>query len=251
MSTPRPSNSFIRIGCAGWSLTSHHSAFFGGGESMLARYATRFNSVEINSSFYRPHQRKTYQRWAESMPSDFLFSVKAPKTVTHEKALLGCGPELDRFVDEISALENRLGGVLVQLPPSLAFDARTAICFFSMLRRRLSGEIACEPRHASWFSGTADPIWSRYGVARAAADPARPEGAGLPSGAGGWRYTRLHGSPRMYYSQYELPALQLIADRALRTASAGIEPWVMFDNTAHGHATTDALALRDLVSSRT
>ena len=216
---------------------------------MLARYSTRFNAVEINSSFYRPHQRKTYQRWADSVPSNFRFSVKAPRTVTHEKALVRCGPELDRFVDEVGGLGAKLGGVLVQLPPSLAFDARTANCFFSMLRRRLSGEIACEPRHSGWFTAVADPLWLRYGIARAAADPVRATGADISCGGGTWRYTRLHGSPRMYYSQYEAPALQGIANRALDAGAAGLEPWVMFDNTAHYHSISDALALRDMIRS--
>ena len=250
MDTVAAAKPILRIGCAGWSLMARHSQLFDDGESMLARYATRFNAVEINSSFYRPHQRKTYQRWAESVAADFRFSVKTPKSITHEKALLRCGPELDRFVDEVSGLGVKLGGVLVQLPPSLAYDARTANCFFSMLRRRLSADIACEPRHASWFTSAANPVWARYAVARAAADPVRAESADIPVGGGAWNYTRLHGSPRMYYSQYELPALQVIAHLALSSAAEGIEPWVMFDNTAHGHAITDALAFRRMVSTR-
>lgn len=250
MSTPIRDLPTIRIGCAGWSLAGPHAGLFDGGDSMLARYATRFNCVEINSSFYRPHQRKTYHRWAASVPADFRFSVKAPKVVTHEKALIGCGVELDRFTDEIAGLGEKLGGVLVQLPPSLAFDARMANGFFGMLRRRFAGEIACEPRHPTWFGERVMPIWARHGIARVAADPVRAEGADIPSGGGAWRYTRLHGSPRMYYSQYETAALQSIADRALDDVAAGLEPWVIFDNTAHCHATTDALALRSLVSSR-
>jgi uncharacterized protein YecE (DUF72 family) len=87
-------------------------------------------------------------------------------------------------------------------------------------------------------------------VARVGADPVRAQGADVPAGSGGWRYTRLHGSPRMYYSQYEVPALQLLANRALDIAAGGFEPWVMFDNTAHGHSTTDALALVSMVSGR-
>ena len=165
-----------RIGCAGWSILSRHAALFGEGDSHLARYATRFNAVEINSSFYRPHAATTYARWAASVPRSFRFSVKLPKAVTHDARLRGAGDATSRFADEIAGLGQRLGGVLVQLPPSLAFDARMANAFFAMLRRRIVAPVACEPRHASWFEPRVDVIWMRYDIARVAADPARIPG---------------------------------------------------------------------------
>ena len=79
----------LRVGIAGWSIPSMHRRDFGDGASMLERYASRFSCVEVNSSFYRRHQRKTYERWADVVPSGFRFSVKAPRTVTHEHALRG------------------------------------------------------------------------------------------------------------------------------------------------------------------
>src|ERR1041385_8233570 len=105
------------IGCAGWSIPTAHARLFGDGGSMLARYATRFNAVEINSCFYRPHQRKTYQRWADSVPADFRFSVKIPKLISHELALRHSGAALDRFLGEVGGLSDKLAGVLLQMPP--------------------------------------------------------------------------------------------------------------------------------------
>ena len=154
------------IGCAGWSIPSGHAALFGAGDSMLSRYATRFNAVEINSSFYRPHQRKTYQRWAESVPADFRFSVKLPKLISHELALRRSGAALERFFDEIAGLGDKLAGVLLQLPPSSAFDARVAQQFFAMLRRRYAGAVACEPRHRSWFHPGPEQLCDRFRIAR-------------------------------------------------------------------------------------
>jgi uncharacterized protein YecE (DUF72 family) len=236
------------IGCAGWSFPSACSALFAASGSVLSRYASRFNAVEINSSFYRPHQRKTYQRWADSVPTEFRFSVKVPKLVTHEQRLQGSGAALDRFVDEVAGLGSKLAGALVQLPPSLAFDARVANRFFAMLRRRFSPSIACEPRHPSWFAAATENFWSRYCIARVGADPALCPDAAQPGGAAVWRYWRWHGSPRMYYSEYSDLALTQLAAGARAAAAAGATAWIIFDNTALGHATANAACLQSLLA---
>jgi hypothetical protein len=89
------------------------------GGSQLERYARALNAVEINSSFYRPHQRKTYDRWAESTPEAFRFSVKMPRTITHNDRLANCDAMLDRLIAEVTGLGDKLGVLLVQLPPKL------------------------------------------------------------------------------------------------------------------------------------
>jgi uncharacterized protein YecE (DUF72 family) len=241
----------FRIGCAGWSILSRHARWFGGEGSHLARYATRFNAVEINSSFYRPHAASTYARWAASVPASFRFSVKLPGAITHEARLQRVGDALSRFTDEIAGLGRRLGGVLVQLPPSLAFDARIASTFFASLRRRIDAPVACEPRHASWFEPRVDAIWQRYRIARVAADPARCQEAASPGGQGHWRYWRLHGSPRMYYDGYDEPRLHAFAAAMLAGATAGRPTWCIFDNTAGGHAIADAVRLQQLLAEAT
>ena len=252
MTTPGPRRTpRLRIGCAGWTIPAAHAHLFGAGDSVLARYATRFDAVEINSSFYRPHQRKTYERWAATVPRDFRFSVKVPKLITHEQRLQRSGPELDRFVDEIGGLGRKLGGVLVQLPPSLVFDARVAANFFTMLRRRLSARIACEPRHASWFTAYAEALWARYDIARVAADPSLAAAARVAAGRGPWRYWRWHGAPRMYYSAYDDQALRALAVDVEAATPAKAEAWIIFDNTAHGHATADAARLRQMLQGLT
>lgn len=236
------------VGCAGWSIPSRHAALFGPGDSMLARYATRFSVVEINSSFYRPHQQKTYARWAAAVPADFRFSVKLPKTISHESGLVGIGPTLDRFLDEAAGLGSTLGGLLLQLPPSLAFDARRVSSFLGTLRRRTQTPLVCEPRHASWFSASADALLHRHDVARAAVDPPRVPEAALPGGAARWRYWRWHGAPRMYYSDYDEPTLQALAAQVRQHTVPRQLPWVIFDNTAHGHAVANAARLQELLT---
>ncbi len=240
----------IVIGCAGWSIPSPHADLFGEGGSHLARYATRFDGVEINSSFYRPHTPETYARWAAAVPARFKFSVKLPKNITHDLRLQLAGIPLDRFVAEVAGLGSKLGGLLVQLPPSLAYDARIASTFFAMLRRRFSVPIACEPRHASWFEPEVEPLWQRHAVARVAADPARLPAAAEAAGRGAWRYWRWHGSPRMYYSAYSDQALLDLAQSLLAAAGAGHACWCIFDNTAAGHAIADAARLQALLAGK-
>ena len=237
-----------RIGCAGWSVATAHAHLFEGGGSVLARYASRFNAVEINSSFHRSHKRDTYQRWSDAVPGNFRFTAKLPKWVTHEQRLQGCGPSLDRFLLEVAGLGDKLAGLLVQLPPSLAYDARVAATFFAMLRRRTDLPLACEPRHASWFEAPAESLWQRHSVTRVAADPARLEAAQRVGGAGPWRYWRWHGSPRMYYSAYSDEALDELAAEIRRDTPAGVQAWILFDNTAHSHATNDAARLQQRLS---
>lgn len=231
------------IGCAGWSLPRSERALFPDRGSLLERYASRFPAVEINSSFHRPHRVTTYARWSASVPEGFRFSVKVPKAITHGLRLQGAEILLDLFLTESAGLGERLGCLLVQLPPSLSFEPGIARAFFTTLRSRSPVPVACEPRHASWFTPEADAILIELGVARVAADPARVPAAGEPGGWPGLVYFRLHGSPRIYYSAYEEEYLDALASRLLDHAAAGRQVWCIFDNTVLGAATRNALDL--------
>jgi uncharacterized protein YecE (DUF72 family) len=233
----------IRIGTAGWSIPKPHAAAFPAGGTHLQRYARRFSAVEINSSFYRPHKPATYARWADSVPPDFRFAVKVPREITHTRKLVAVAEPLDRFLDEVRALGDRLGPVLVQLPPSLDFDEAIAGRFFDAFRARFDGSIACEPRHGSWFSDRAEALLLDHRIARVAADPALVPRVAVPGGWPGLAYRRLHGSPRMYYSGYKPVFLDTTATAMRETSESTQEYWCIFDNTALGEATHDALAL--------
>ncbi|KGQ20575.1 DUF72 domain containing protein [Lysobacter dokdonensis DS-58] len=240
----------IRIGCAGWSIASRQAGLFGEGDSVLARYATRFDAVEVNSTFYRSHRPDTFVRWAAAVPRTFRFSVKLPKTITHEARLVRTAPLIRAFAQEVAGLGAKLGGVLVQLPPSLAFDARVAGAFFRAMRAAFDAPLCCEPRHGSWFESRVDALWERFDIARVAADPPQPEGAGAPGDAGRWRYFRLHGAPRMYYSAYDDARLVSLAAQ-LRACDRQRRPvWCIFDNTAHSHAVENAARLQEMLGLR-
>jgi uncharacterized protein YecE (DUF72 family) len=233
----------LYIGTAGWSVPSRYAAEMPPGGSHLERYAPCLNAVEINSSFYRPHQRKTYERWARSVPEDFRFSVKVPKAMTHEQRLADCGAMLDDFAEEVSGLGDRLGVLLVQLPPKLAFDKRVAARFFRELDRRFKVPVACEPRHASWFTPEVNDWLAERRIARVAADPARVAGVGEPGGWDKLFYYRWHGSPRVYYSDYDATALAVLGKRLEQHRRGGVQVWCMLDNTTSGATLGNALTL--------
>lgn len=230
----------LRIGTAAWALPRTVRDSFPAGNSNLERYAGRLNCTEINSSFYRPHRRATYERWADSVPADFRFSVKLPKAITHESRLTDCEPLLAQFADEIAGLGEKRGPTLVQLPPKLAYDETLASTFFTTFITIVSGPIALEPRHSSWFEPAADALLTVLKIARVAADPAPAPGVDWPGGWRGLTYLRLHGSPQIYRSPYDDAALAMWLDRA------GEDGWVIFDNTTSGAATANALRLREL-----
>ena len=231
------------VGCAGWTLPRDVQPVFAAEGSHLQRYAGRFAAVEINSSFHRPHRPATYARWAESVPPGFRFCAKLPKAITHQQKLVDADDALDAFLAESAGLGDALACLLVQLPPSLQFDADAADRFFTAFRARTQVAAVCEPRHATWFTDDADALLARWKVARVAADPARVPEAAEPGGWRGLAYYRLHGSPRIYYSAYDAEYLDALAARIRGDLEAGREAWCIFDNTAAGAATQNALDL--------
>lgn len=237
-------------GCAGWGIPTPKAGEFPGEGTHLARYARRLRCVEINSSFYRPHQRKTYERWAASVPSDFRFAVKFPRQVTHLARLREPVAAIEEFATQVTGLGDRLGPVLVQLPPSLAFDEPVADAFFAAMRTRFAGPIVCEPRHATWFDEAVDPLWARNRIGRVAADPARLPQAAEPGGAGEAAYWRLHGSPRIYYDAYGEVRLAPWAQAMQAARARGQQVWAILDNTALGHAIDDAMTLERLLADQ-
>jgi uncharacterized protein YecE (DUF72 family) len=233
------SESIVHVGCATWAIGSkndHLLPHVSGGN--LARYAARLTAAEVNSSFHRSHRDATWGRWARSVGPSFRFAVKAPKTVTHERRLDALAP----FLDEIAMLGGKLGPVLLQFPPSRAFDADELLAHLDLLAGH---RVVVEPRHASWFTDEVDALLASHEVARVAADPAVVPRAAEPGGWPELRYFRLHGSPVTYRSSYE--------EAFLRGVAAELRPgdWCIFDNTASGEALGNALTLLGNVSHGT
>ncbi|HEY3316462.1 MAG TPA: DUF72 domain-containing protein [Bacillota bacterium] len=189
------------LGTSGFSYDEWVGAFYPPGTSSqgrLAFYAERFNSVEINSTFYRFPTADMLGRWRGETPSGFSFSFKAGSKITHRLRLAGAEREAADFFDRLSLLGDRLGAVLFQLPPYLKRDDRLA-AFLAALGP--SGpRLAFEFRHASWYDESTYEALAAAGAALCLAD-----GTGMPAGtevkavardltgSAGFAYLRLRG----------------------------------------------------------
>jgi uncharacterized protein YecE (DUF72 family) len=190
----------------------------------------------------------TYVKWRDSTPPDFRFAVKLPRTITHDLKLEGAREPLVAFLAETDGLGDKRGPILVQLPPSLSFDAAVVSEFFTLVRTMYEGSVVCEPRHQTWFSPSVGSLLDRYRISRVAADPPPAPTAGAPAGWPLVAYFRLHGSPRKYWSKYDEHHIVTLATAARSNRNAA-EVWCVFDNTASGAAIENAWELRERLAA--
>lgn len=233
----------LLIGCAGWSLPKADAASFPVEGSHLERYAAVFPMVEINSSFYRPHRPATYARWAACVPEDFRFAVKVPRAITHDARMENVEQLLVQFAAEAGELGEKLGCLLVQLPPKFGFVDEIARSFFRQLHAIFGTTVAFEARHPSWFSEAATELLVESRVTRVIADPAAGQpGPHVPTSSDSV-YVRLHGTPRIYYSRYSPEYVESVRRELDCQRAAGRTCWCVFDNTAAFEAVPNALQL--------
>ena len=236
----------IFIGTAGWSIPRASAHRFAQVGTHLGRYSGLLPCVEINSSFHRSHLRATYTKWAIATPPAFRFAVKVPRTVTHDRRLRASRSLLERFLEETGGLGEKRGPLLVQLPPSLAFEPRVAHRFFALLRSLHASMVVCEPRHPTWFSHEADALLVRYAVARVAADhPRHPVQRCRQGGPASFTFACM-GLRAPYWSRYDAAYIARLADR-LRCTPPSVDAWCVFDNTAAGAALENAIELGALL----
>lgn len=238
----------IFIATAGWSIPRESAIKFASEGTHLERYATVLRAAEIDTSFYRNHSRATYARWAARTPRRFRFAVKLPRSITHDARLREAREPLEQFLLAVGGLGSRLGPLVVQLPPSAAFESRVAGRFFALLRDRHEGAVVCEPRNASWFEPAAQRMLVRHRIGCVAADPAVVPAASQPGGWPGIVYYRLHGSPKKYWSIYG-PERLAAWTRELASVPKRIPAWCVFDNTAGGGAMGNALQMVERLDS--
>lgn len=225
------------IGTSGWSYSDWRGKFYPAGlaaAEFLPYLAQHFPTVEINSSFYRLQSPTTYRKWAASTPDGFRFAVKGPRS-------LRAGGDPAPFFDSL-ALGNKQGPILWQLAASQKFDAQKLDAFFKSLPAGF--QYALEPRTAGYDTPEALDLLRKHEVALVMAD----SGGRYPQYdqvTANTIYIRLHGSPRMYYSNYQPEVLAQWATRIRQWRAAGHEPYVYFDNTAAGYAPANAAALRE------
>lgn len=147
-------STMIRIGCSGWSYKDWIGNFYPEGTAqtdLLSAYAEHFNTVEIDSTFYGIPRRSSVQKWYDSVPADFKFSAKFPKKITHDSDLTGVEDELDKFLNTMAGLEEKLGPLLLQFPYSFKPEMSGNLSAFLKL---LPGdfEFVVEVRNRKWLN---------------------------------------------------------------------------------------------------
>jgi uncharacterized protein YecE (DUF72 family) len=230
----------LRIGTSGWTYRHWIGVFYPPSlpqAEWLPWYARFFDTVELNTTFYRLPSAAAAARWREVAPSGFTFAAKGSRYLTHLKRVLDEGPGIERFFDPMSRLGRKLGPVLWQLPPRFAPDPDRLDRFLARLPK---GRHAVEFRDERWYTTAVCDVLDRHGAAfcehdRIARPPPRP--------TGGWRYVRFHGPTGSYTGRYGPALLRPRAEDLLAWAGEGRAAWVYFNNDLGGHAIHDALEL--------
>jgi uncharacterized protein YecE (DUF72 family) len=235
----------IRIGCSGWNYRHWRGVFYPDElrvKDWFAYYADRFDTVEINNSFYRLPKAETFDSWREQAPTGFCYAVKANRFITQAKKLKDCEEPLANMIAPTRHLKQALGPVLFQLPPTLHLDLDRLEAFLRLLPTDLTHVF--EFRDASWYITDTRALLDRYGAGFVAHD--FPGKASPRWAAGKVAYVRFHGGVGKYYGRYPEAVLLGWRDWMRRQIDDGRPVWVYFNNDGGGAAIEDAQALRTM-----
>lgn len=241
----------VFVGTSGWTYSEWRGVFYPPllkQRDLLGYYAGRFPTVEINTTFYRVPSRTLVEGWERRTPEDFLFSVKAPRLLTHMKRLKVSDPvfssRFQDFLSRIAPLQGKKGAVLFQLPPHMKADLTLLEEFLHFLGK---GSWAIEFRHGSWFQDSAYSLARKYGVAVVVVGA--PEIPFIPVATAPVAYVRLHGTTAWYDYRYSFDELRDIALQIQKMASSGSPEMILcyFDNDPRGYAVENAATLLQIV----
>lgn len=237
----------VRIGTSGWVYRHWRGSFYPAtlpAARWLEHYASRFDTVELNSPFYRQPSREQFARWRAAVPADFAYAVKLNRFITHIKRLDVDAATIARSYDTAAGLGPKLAAILVQLPPRFHFDRERLDRFAAAVARRRRRH-ALEPRDASWLSDPALDALRQRRIALCIIDTPRwPTRLAVTAD---FVYLRFHGPEGLYASAYDDGLLREWAARIRTWRDAELDVLAYFNNDAHGYAPRDALRLRELV----
>lgn len=243
----------ILIGTSGWSYKGWKNIFYPSElppTDYLSFYAKYFKTTEINTSFYHLPQEKTIINWAAKVPENFKFCPKISRYLTHMKKLKDPDEPLQRFFNVFEPLQHLCGPVLVQLPPSLAFDYARTQYFFELLKNHYSNyDFALEIRHPSWLAIESLDLLSDYNIAFVISQ----SGVNFPYAelvTSKNIYIRFHGPEALYASSYTDEMLFDFAERCINWSAKGHSIWAFFNNDINGHALNNAQTLIKMVTGK-
>ncbi len=243
----RKSNT-IRIGTSGWHYDHWICRFYPQTmrkENWLEYYAQRFDTVEINNTFYHMPREQTMINWRDKVPPDFLFAVKASRYITHIKKLHNTTEEVARFFALVDLLGDRLGPILYQLPPSLHKNLQRLDEFILSLPNRDSAVL--EFRDKSWYDQETFDLMNQRGVALCVHDMGDKAPPRLVTGR--VAYVRFHGTNGRYAGNYPDPVLRGWADWLKAEIPNVRAIYAYFNNDVSGHALNNARTLREMMGT--
>ena len=233
-----------RIGTSGWNYKHWKEIFYPAKVSVskwLDFYAYHFDAVEVNATFYRFPKIETFDSWHEKTPANFLWAVKASKFITHTKRLKDSKEPIERLYNSIDRLKEKLGPVLFQLPPNLPFDKELLTSFCENLKS--NHQHVLEIRHPSWSDTQVFEILKQHNIAFCISDTAGryPYHEVITAD---FLYIRLHGSKKLYASEYTEEELQKWAQKI---KNWNIQVYIYFDNDFQGFAIKNAKRLKEIL----
>jgi uncharacterized protein YecE (DUF72 family) len=239
----------IRIGTSGYHYKHWRGPFYPErfpASKMLAFYMERFDTVELNNTFYRLPPKRGVEEWRATTPDNFLFAAKGSRFITHMKKLKDPEPALDRFFEHLQGLDGKLGPVVFQTPPFWSLDMERLNTFLMALPR--DGRYAFEFRNPTWHC---NEVYAKLAQFNAAFCPYDIAGFQSPIVlTADFAYVRLHGpGPGPYQGSYSAEALGAWAARIREWSEKAKAVYLYFDNDTAGYAVGDALALKRLVTS--
>lgn len=237
----------IFIGTSGWQYGDWSDGVFYppdlSNKDWLKYYSGHFKTVEVNASFYHQMSAKTYQKWRETTPKDFIFSVKISRFLTHIKKLKEPKEPWRRFIKNAKELKEKLGPILVQLPPNFKANAERLENFLKIAAKK--HKLAFEFRDEGWFCDEIYAILKKHGAALVIADSKEwptPEKI-----TADFIYIRMHGPAGLYSSKYTAKHLRNLADKIKTWKKKAREIYVYFNNDTEGYAVENANELGQLL----
>jgi uncharacterized protein YecE (DUF72 family) len=237
----------LRIGCSGWTYKDWKGRFYPDktpDRLRLEYYATRFDTAEINASFYRLPSDSMVESWARRAPAGFVFAWKVSRFITHNKKLKDCAESVDLVFGRMAPLGEKLGPALIQLPPQLRRNDERLAAFLDLLP---PGRRTVEFRHASWYAPEVFRLLAERDVALCISDH---HSAPSPwEVTASWVYVRGHGPGGRYWGRYPADELAAWAARIADWNASGLDVYAYFDNDVKSAAPFDARALKALTAA--
>ncbi len=240
------------IGTSGWSYKDWADIFYPTEikpAQYLEYYMTRFNCVEINSSFYHLPQKKTVESWMKRTPDSFWFCPKLSRFITHQKRLKDIEEPLAFFFNVFEPMKPRMGPVLIQLPPGMKYDEAHTRDVLALLHKEFNDyRFALEVRHPSWITSSFFNLLRDYRIAFVIADSGNrflPYHEEITTDL---VYLRFHGPGELYASEYSEFDLARYGEKIINWLDEGMEIWTFFNNDYYGYSIKNAEELKRIIS---